>query len=987
MGGEKAAFAAALVGLLGSCRGARLQESAAPVQVTGDDLGVLPLGATAEGALHVSSLGTDLIEVSSLSAPPETGLLLQAESPLEVPSGTTTAIPFAFKARQAGAVDIPVGVALDPGGPQLAHVTATVVEVDLGVSPKALDFGAVSLRTPATLPLSIANPSVLAVTASLSIAGAASFTVGGAPVTIPAGGSASVAVTFTPTALGPAAATVEIAACPGCATLAVPASGTGVGSVVSVSPAALAFGSVRVGQTAQQTVTVSNAGNRALALPSIGISAGSNVFSVSPAGSSTVAGSGSLALTVSFTPGAANDFQGTLHLTTADAASPAVDVPLTGSAGSAGIAVLPPSLDFGSVPVGATVGQQFLIENVGDAVAGVGPLTISGVDVSSGGGSCFSVTPPALPAKLSPGQSLPVSVSFAAGASGSFEGEVDVASDDPLTPLVRVPLAGLGRTTAPCAWAASPPQVDFGLLEPGQQATLGFALENVGTDECVLGNVQATGGPFTLTGGAIPQILLQPGDLFDVRVRYAPTADRVDTGAVQFTASGAGSGQVALLGAAAQGCLQITPTDIDFGSASANCPPGVATVNLLDNCSEPVTVDQLSIGRGLSTAFAVQPVPLPETLAPGGSATLTVSYQPSASELDGTPDNAALLVDDGEGQPRTVGLSGVAFQNPSQTDAFTQNQAAKVDVLIVMDNSASFQTQQQGVEDNAQAFLGSALAAGVDFQLGVTTTGIEPATGSWMSCPGGANGGEAGRLFPVDGSAPRIMTPQTPYLFSVFANDINVGVCHWDERPFDAAVDALTPPLSTSAKDPGTPWPDDGNLGFLRPDALLQILFVQDDDDESVVPSGYTVQSWVDHYVQILRELKGPGNEWMVTASAVTAVPGCNNPQDLGVRYFQLVSAMGGQIWSVCTNDWGSTMGQLGALAFSQNLRFPLSQKPASPSQITVTVNGVGVPSQDPQSQTAEWSYDSATGELVFSPGYAPPAGAQISVTYPIACP
>ncbi len=989
MGGARAAAAAAAIGLLVSCHQSVLTPSDAPARVAGADLGTFPLGTTARGSLSVASLGADDIEVSTVALPTNSpaGLVLQVVGPLQVASGTTVAVPVTFTPQTAGTFDVPVTVALTPGGAQVAHVTAHAISVQLGASPQPLDFGAVSLRTTATRQLEIDNPSPIAVTAVVSLSGAASFAVGGgaATVAVPAQGSATLAVTFTPELLGPAQATLQLAPCAGCAATPVPAKGTGVASVVSVSPASLDLGNVHLGQSVQKTVTISNAGNVPLALGGVSISAGEPPFSVSPSGAASVPAAGSLDLAVTFAPTAAGAFQGNLQIQTADPASPVVDVPLTGASGVAAIAVLPPALDFGAVPANATVTEAILIQNVGDAAPGVSPLTVSSVTVTGPG---FSIQPPPANQQLAAGQTITVPVIWASGTPGTASGEVDVASDDPLTPLVRVPLAGTSRTVAPCAWSATPSQVDFGLLQPGQQATLSFALENVGTDECLIGNLQTTGAPFSLTGPPPPQLLLQPGDMYDLGVIYAPTRLGVDTGDVTFSASNAAAGQVPLLGASAKGCLAIAPTDLSFGDASASCPALVQTVTLSNSCSEPVTVDSISIGRGINpAAFVFQPVPLPEVLPPGGSSALSVSYEPAPSEPDGNPDNAALLVDDGEGTPRTVGLTGVAMQNPSATDSFSQQAAPKVDVLIVMDNSASFETQQQGVQQNVNAFMGAALAAGIDFHVGVTTTGIEPATGSWTTCPGGANGGEAGRLFPVDDSSPRILTPQTPNLYQAFDDDVNVGVCHWDERPFDAAVDALTPPLSTSAKAPGTPWPADGNLGFLRQDALLQIIFIQDDDDESVVPAGYTTQSWVDHYVQILEGLKGPGNEWMITASAVTAVPGCNNPQDLGVRYFQLVSEMGGQILSVCTTDWGATMGQLGSQAFSLRLRFPLSKKPASPSQITVTMNGQPVPSSDPQSGNVEWSYDSATGELVFSPGYAPPAGAQIQVSYPVACP
>jgi len=94
-----------------------------------------------------------------------------------------------------------------------------------------------------------------------------------------------------------------------------------------------------------------------------------------------------------------------------------------------------------------------------------------------------------------------------------------------------------------------------------------------------------------------------------------------------------------------------------------------------------------------------------------------------------------------------------------------------------------------------------------------------------------------------------------------------IGMCHYDEQPYEAARRALSPPLVDHADDPRTPEPDDGNLGFLRPDADLAIIFVTDEPDQStshgLTPSGY---------ISFFRSLK-PGRAGMVRLHAITHPP------------------------------------------------------------------------------------------------------------------
>ncbi|MGZ3458604.1 MAG: choice-of-anchor D domain-containing protein, partial [Archangium sp.] len=326
----------------------------------------------------------------------------------------------------------------------------------------------------------------------------------------------------------------------------------------------------------------------------------------------------------------------------------------------------------------------------------------------------------------------------------------------------------------------------------------------------------------------------------------------------------------------------------------------------------------------------------------------------------------------GTGSPYTVGLVGKGVLKNDQTDQFVQQSQAKVDVLFVVDNSGSMMDEQQNLGSNFNAFLTHAESSGVDYHIGVTTTGIETSSGGWAVCPGGAQGGEAGRLFPVDGSSPRIITPATPSADAVFAHNTNVGVCHWDEQGLEAMYRALSDPLVYSVDDPRTPQPMDGNAGFLREDAKLAVIVLSDEDDSSPQPESF--------YETFLLGLKG-GDHSKVNFSAIVGpadLSQCPRASSSGNRYIQLAQDTSGVVENICTPDWATSLQRISESAFGLNRAFPLSQTPSDASHIVVKVDGVEV--------TSGWTYDPATNAVVFDSNAAPAPGAGVEITYPVGC-
>jgi hypothetical protein len=457
---------------------------------------------------------------------------------------------------------------------------------------------------------------------------------------------------------------------------------------------------------------------------------------------------------------------------------------------------------------------------------------------------------------------------------------------------------------------------------------------------------------------------MYPGDYFTFEVMFqAPPTQGSFTGEVSVT----GTSQAPILvpiTAMSQGvCLVLDPGFVDFGVVSPVCPPSDRQVHVTNGCANPVSIDAATIGAGSTDGeflFVVAP-PVPKTLAPGAGLTIDVRYMAQVPGLSLSP----LYIENSlTPAPLLVPLIGESTKNPQQTDSFVQGNSGQMDVLFVVDNTASMLEEQPRLVAAMPTFVNAALASGVDLHVAVTTTGIDP-TGP--SCPGGAQGGEAGRLFPADNSAQRIFTNTSPNLTSGLQRDVQVGLCAFEDQGLEAMRRALSSPLVNSADDPRTPLPNDGNLGFYRDSANLAVVVVSDDDDSS--PDSVAT------YTRFLQGLKGPGGAGRASLYAI--VPSgevCPTASGSGIRYGEAALATGGAVESVCAADFGPLLRDVVSRAFAPQTRYPLSGKPDS-AGVTVKVNG---------NPAGGWTYDAASNSVVFASPLPP--GTRIDVTYTRAC-
>ena len=295
-------------------------------------------------------------------------------------------------------------------------------------------------------------------------------------------------------------------------------------------------------------------------------------------------------------------------------------------------------------------------------------------------------------------------------------------------------------------------------------------------------------------------------------------------------------------------------------------------------------------------------------------------------------------------------------------------------MLIVIDNSGSMKEEQQALAQSLDRLWKRIERANADYHIAVTTTGMHPFTSGLNHCPGGAEGGEAGRFFPVNNERPRLLTPQTPNVRDVLFANTNVGICNYDERFLDPVLAALSDPLISSTKAPGTPWPNDGNAGFLRDDARLALLAVSDADDANDIINPPPVSEYVRRLVQVKR-----GALDLISFAGIVPLTHCEpQAEGIGTRYIELAKELNGHLEDICDlRNFGAMLeSSLGGLLMPLS-SFPLSARPRDPQAIAVTVDGASV---------TNWTYDPAANRIVFPASAVPPPGSHITARYEPAC-
>lgn len=537
--------------------------------------------------------------------------------------------------------------------------------------------------------------------------------------------------------------------------------------------------------------------------------------------------------------------------------------------------------------------------------------------------------------------------------------------------------ARVGQGDPPCVLGL-PDKVDLGVVPPGFQVPVPVEARNQRPDAaCRVNSVRLESCDEAFSLGSTEPFTVGPGAAVEVPVNFRAEGNgqRACELVLGFGA-GEPAKRIELAALVSSSCLHVTP-EVRFPDTRESCVRTLP-VRIYSSCGPELVLEGIEL---TSPAFVVvEPPALPAVIPQLEEVVLTVGFVPVSSRTE-----TALLALKFAGATAPVNVSLRGSGSAPEPDRFLQAPKPKLDVLVVMENNDSM-VNNWHVTGNLRKLPEYLAAQYVDFHLGVTTTGLEPGG----NCPGGVRGAEDGRLFPVVGNGVRWIDSDTANPASAFAANLNVGACRTGaSMPFEAAVRALTPPVIDHADDPRHPEPQDGNLGFLRPEAGLRLIFVSDHDDES---SGSVAE-----YRTTLRSVKPSGDVGLYVFAGDPG-EGCAGPAgraEPGDRLHILATAGGpGSFASLCQRDWELDLREMSMVDHSIQTCFFLTREPVDrdgdgavgEGDFLVRVNGETVPPIGSRGQDL-WTYQAdLPNAICFHPLAVPAPGSEITVDYRSPC-
>ncbi len=338
------------------------------------------------------------------------------------------------------------------------------------------------------------------------------------PPSLAAGATASVHISFLPTASAASEAELELVTDLPDPSVSVPLFGSGGLPSAALDPTGFDFGSIEYDSgdsTASVDLELSNSGTGPLLIRDVLFTgAHPERFEVSLDDSPLPAGATRIA-TVTFHPrGAVRDSSALLQVTTNDPLSPRLDVSLSGRAEGpdAFLDPPPPSFYLGAPELGEQRSRRFALQNRG--TRSLHTTAIRLIDDASGQ---FSLDAPTLPASIAPYEAITVEVYFRAVEAGLATATLETLSDDPDTPSLQITLFAIGTRAV---LTVSPSEIDFGSVAPGIGARRELTLGNEG-DTTMFGTLTLTGDPeFELLGSQSFGLLA--GGEFQIPVRFRP---------------------------------------------------------------------------------------------------------------------------------------------------------------------------------------------------------------------------------------------------------------------------------------------------------------------------------------------------------------------------------------------------------------------------------------------------------------------------------
>ncbi|KHD89540.1 MAG: hypothetical protein OM95_02875 [Bdellovibrio sp. ArHS] len=297
----------------------------------------------------------------------------------------------------------------------------------------------------------------------------------------------------------------------------------------------------------------------------------------------------------------------------------------------------------------------------------------------------------------------------------------------------------------------------------------------------------------------------------------------------------------------------------------------------------------------------------------------------------------------------------VKFDLPADSNNFDQNVTYnnKVDILWIVDNSASMLKHQQNLSTQIPDLVTKLNSLKMDYHMAVVTTSV-----------GGTNP-DGGKFI----GSPKFVTKSTPDLVNSLKNRMIVGEAgSSNERGLQSMEIALSPSYLAGE-----------GQGFFREDALLVVIALSNENDKSPVSNP------VAYYVNFLDSLKRPwvdgSRSWVFNFIGVlptsTNCSTFNDYSESGLTFIDIAKNSGGVTESICSSSLTTAVTNIRSRIYQILTDFKLSKKPLVET-ITVKINGVSIP----RSNVNGWDYIESLNAIRFYGSAVPAADASIKVDF-----
>jgi hypothetical protein len=642
-------------------------------------------------------------------------------SPLTLAPGATCPITVSFAPTSGGSSLITANLSLadDAGtGTQLLPLSGTGFWGGFIVSPAAVDFGSNQINlagATATAIVTINAPGQPSVITGLETTGAFTATNLDCPLNtpLPNNGSCRIQVAFTPSAPGTYAGQLVIhdsepglqrtMALSGVAT---PAPGL---PLVSLNPGSVDFGSVWTIKTGTSAVTITNSGPGWLHVG--GYSIGGPDATSFHAGPDTcgvpIAPAASCNIALSFGNTAAGSYSATLTISDDAAGSPQL-LPLTALAvvPTVTIALSPAPLDFGNVPDGTTAQGTITLTNTGSSSYHFGGASVTGN---------FLIQQVYCPQPVLPGGTCYVYISFTPTTPGASSGTLTVIGDDPAS-SDTVSITGVG---VPPVVSVSPASVDFGSAALVAVANSSVSINNQGPGPLNVSGYSISGVDATSfhTGASNCVAAIRPGGNCYIALTFSNSARGSYAAILTITDDAVGAPQVVALSARAIApVISLTPSPLDFGSASGGTI-GHGLVAITNNGDAAYHFS----GATATGDFSIPQINCPYPVLPGTSCFIYVDFTPTQP---GTRTGTLTVTGDDPSSPDTSVLSGFGI---FPTANLSQSAVDLGSVLVTTTATAAVMITNTG---NGPLHFNGYTISDPSFHAGPDTCGAQVAVGA-----------------------------------------------------------------------------------------------------------------------------------------------------------------------------------------------------------------------------------------------------------------